>query len=225
MGEAIGQMLPAAVGVAISPIPIIAVVLMLVSPRGRMNGPAYLLGQIVGVFCAGAAVLLIAGGVGRSEGEEPADRVSWLTLVVGLGLLWLAVKQWRMRPRGDEVPATPKWMDTIDGFTPLKAVGAGFVLSALNPKNLILTIAGMAAVLSASVPADEEAMALVLFTVIGSLGVAIPVVLYFMLGERAPPLLERLKNWMTRYNHVIMAVILLLIGVKLLGDAIGGFSS
>jgi hypothetical protein len=33
MGEAIGQMLPAAVGVAISPLPIVAVVLMLVRRR------------------------------------------------------------------------------------------------------------------------------------------------------------------------------------------------
>ena len=40
-------MLPAAVGVAISPIPIIAVVLMLVSTRGRSNGPAYLIGHAV----------------------------------------------------------------------------------------------------------------------------------------------------------------------------------
>ncbi len=65
MGQAIGEMLPAAVGVAISPIPIIAVVLMLVSPRGRVNGPAYLLGQISGVAVAGAMVLLVAGAVRR----------------------------------------------------------------------------------------------------------------------------------------------------------------
>ena len=61
MGKAIGDMLPAAVGVAISPIPIIAVVLMLVSPRGRVNGPAYLVGQVIGVAGAGAIVLLLAG--------------------------------------------------------------------------------------------------------------------------------------------------------------------
>ena len=84
MGQAIGDMLPAAVGVAISPIPIIAVVLMLVSPRGRVNGPAYLVGQLVGVAAAGAIVLLIAGGVGGGDGGEPADWVSWLKLALGL---------------------------------------------------------------------------------------------------------------------------------------------
>ncbi len=74
MGQAIvGDMLPAAVGVAISPIPIIAVVLMLVSPHGRVNGLAHLLGQVVGVAGAGAIVLLIAGGAGgNEEGAAPA---------------------------------------------------------------------------------------------------------------------------------------------------------
>ena len=223
MGQAIGDMLPAAVGVAISPIPIIAVVLMLVSPRGRQNGPAYLLGQIVGVATAGAIVLLLAGSVGSTDDGEPAAWTSWLKLVLGLGLLLLAGKQWRERPRGDE-PATPKWMDTIDSFTPAKAVGAGFVLSALNPKNLILTIAGMAAIVSVDLPADEQAAALAVFVVIGSLGVAIPVVLFFALGERSRPLLGRLKEWMARNNAVIMAVLLLVIGVKLIGDAIAGLS-
>ncbi len=139
MGQAIGDMLPAAVGVAISPIPIIAVVLMLVSPRGRVNGPSYLLGQIVGVLGAGAIVLLIAGAVGGSDDTQPAGWVSWLTLVLGVLLLFLALKQWRARPREGEAPETPKWMDAIDDFTPAKALAAGIVLSALNPKNLILT--------------------------------------------------------------------------------------
>jgi cytochrome c biogenesis protein CcdA len=82
----------------------------------------------------------------------------------------------------------------------------------------------MAAIVAASIPADEQAVALVVFTVIGSIGVAIPVAMYFALGDRSAPFLARLKDWMARNNAVIMAVILLLIGVKLLGDAISGFS-
>jgi threonine/homoserine/homoserine lactone efflux protein len=189
-----------------------------------MNGPAYLLGQMMGVAAAGAAVLLLAGGFGSTGDGEPAGWTNWLKLILGLGLLLLAAKQWRGRPRGEE-PLTPGWMDAIDRFTPAKAVGAGFVLSALNPKNLILTVAGMAAVMSVGLPADEQALALAVFVAIGSLGVAIPVVLFFALGDRSEPLLARLESWMARNNAVIMAVLLLVIGVKLLGDAIAGFSS
>jgi threonine/homoserine/homoserine lactone efflux protein len=224
MGEAIGDMLPAAVGVAISPIPIIAVVLMLVSTRGRVNGPAYLIGQIIGVAGAGAVVLVLAGSVSETEDGQPAEWVGWLTLAIGVTLVVLAVKQWRGRPRDGEEPVTPKWMGAIDSFTPPKALGAGIVLSALNPKNLILTIAGMAAIVRAGIPGDEEAVALAVFTVVASLGVAIPVVMSFVLGDRSGPLLARVKDWMAQNSAVIMAVILLLIGAKLIGDAISALA-
>ena len=48
MGRATGDFLPSAVGVAISPLPIVAVVLMLVTPRGRVDGPVFLVGWLVG---------------------------------------------------------------------------------------------------------------------------------------------------------------------------------
>ncbi len=224
MGQAIGDFLPFAAGVAISPLPIVAVVLMLVSARGRVNGPMFLVGFVLGTAGVGAILLLIASRTDASEDGQPADWVSWLKLVLGVGLLLMALKQWRGRPHGDEEPVTPKWMGAIDSFTPPKAVGAGVVLSALNPKNLVLTIAGMAAIAQTGISGGEQAVALVVFTLIASIGVATPVVMYFALGERSAEPLDRLKTWMARNNGVIMAAILLVIGLKLIGDAISGLS-
>ncbi|MCZ7588787.1 MAG: GAP family protein [Gaiella sp.] len=222
MGEAIGDMLPAAVGVAISPLPIVAVVLMLVTARGRANGPAFLLGWIVGVAGAGAILLVIASGADAHAEGQPADWVNWLKLILGLGLLALAATQWRRRPHEGAEAATPRWMGSLDAFTPAKAGGAGIVLSALNPKNLLLIVAGMAAIAETGISAGEQTVALLVFTVVASIGVAAPVVIYFALGERSADLLDRLKTWMTQNNAVIMAVLLLVIGVKLIGDAISG---
>jgi threonine/homoserine/homoserine lactone efflux protein len=217
-------MLPAAVGIAISPIPIVAVVLMLSSARGRTNGPAFLVGWVVGVAGAGALLLVIAGALGSEDNGEPADWVSWLKLALGVVLLLLASQQWRGRPHDGEDPATPKWMGAVDHFTPTKAAVAGVVLSALNPKNLVLIVAGMSSIAQAGILADEEAVALVAFTAIATVGAAAPVVIYFALGERSAELLDRLKTWMARNNAVIMAVLLLVIGVKLIGDAISGLT-
>ena len=225
MGQAIGEMLPAAVGVAISPLPIVAVVLMLVTAKGRVNGPAFLAGWIVGVAAAGTVVLLLASVAGATDEGQPAAWVDWLKLVLGALLVLLALKQWRGRPHEGEEPVTPKWMGTLDGFTPPKAGGAGIVLSALNPKNLLLIVAGATTIAQAGIPAGEQAVSLAVFVVIASIGVATPVVIYFALGDRSRELLDRLKTWMARNNGVIMAVLLLVIGVKLIGDAISGFSS
>ena len=225
MGSAIGESLAAAVGVALSPLPIIACVLVVVSPRGRVNGPLYLCGQILGVATVGLVVLLLAGAAGSGDDDEVSGSRSWLPLVVGVALLLMALRQWRGRPRdGDEV-ALPAWMGAIDAFGPGKALAAGFALSAFNPKNILLTIGGMASIVAAGVSSGEELVALAVFVLIGSLGVAAPVVIAFALGDRADATLARLRTWLTRNSAAIVAAILVLIAAKLIGDAIAGFTS
>jgi hypothetical protein len=74
-----------------------------------------------------------------------ATWVDWLKLVLGVLLLLVALREWRARPHEGDEPATPKWMAALDGFTPAKADGAGVLLSAVNPKNLLLIVGGAAA--------------------------------------------------------------------------------
>jgi threonine/homoserine/homoserine lactone efflux protein len=224
VGQAIGGMLPAAVGVAISPLPIVAVVLMLVSSRGRVNGLAFVLGWVAGIVAAGAILLVIGSSVDLSTGGESADRSSWLKVGLGVLLLFVALRQFRGRPHDDEEPATPHWMGALDTFTPAKAAGAGVVLSALNPKNLLLIVAGMTAIAETGISTGDQIVALVVFALVASLGVGAPVAISIALGDRSRDLLDRLKTWMEHNNAVIISVLLLLIGVKLIGDAIAGLS-
>lgn len=218
--EAIGQILPMAVGVALSPMPIIAVVLMLVSAQARVNGPAFIVGWLVGLALVGVVVLGIAGPSDASTDEGPATWVGVLKVVLGALLVLMSLKQWRARPHeGDEVEM-PKWMGAIAAFTPVKALGAGVLLSALNPKNLLIAIAAAAAIAATGISGVDQAIAYGVFVLLGTVGVAVPVVIYFALGDRAPAMLESLKAWMARNNAVIMAVLLLVIGVKILGDGL-----
>ncbi len=222
MNEAIGQSLPFAVGVGLSPIPIIAVVLMLATPRARVNGPAFLVGWVVGLAIVGGIVLVVAGGLDAGGDDGPATWVNVLKLVLGALLVLLGVKQWRGRPRGDEEAALPKWMATVDHFGPAKALGFGAVLSGANPKNLLLTVGAAAAIGQAGIKAGQETIALAVFIVVGSIGVGGPIIIYFVLGERSQKLLDGLKSWMAANNAVIMAVLVLVIGAKLVRDGISG---
>ena len=222
MGDAIGQVLPFAVGVALSPIPIIAVELMLGTPRARVNGPAFVLGWIVGLTVAGTLVLLLSSSAGASDDGGPARWVSWLKIALGVLMLYLALKQWRSRPRGDQEPELPKWMETVDAFKPPKAAAFGVVLSAVNPKNLVLILGAAAAIAQTGASGADQAVALAVFVVLGTLGPGIPVAIYLVGGERATKVLEDIKAWMRRENAVIMAVLCLVIGAKLIGDGISG---
>ncbi|WP_264030882.1 GAP family protein [Cellulosimicrobium sp. SH8] len=220
MGAAIGQSLPVAVGVLISPLPIVAVVLMLVSGRAKANAFSFLVGWFVAV---GAVTLLVAtlAGAATPDDDGPPLWAAILKIVLGVLLLLLAVKQWRGRPRAGVEPPAPKWMAAIDAFTPVKAAGLAVLLGAVNPKNLLLVVSGGAAIASAA-PADTNAqvVASVVFALVASLGVATPVFIYLFMGSRAATMLDELKAWMIHNNAVIMAVLLLVLGAKMLGDGI-----
>jgi threonine/homoserine/homoserine lactone efflux protein len=225
MGEAIGQVLPLAIGVAISPLPIVAMVLMLVTARGRVNGPAFLVGWLVGLGIVGVIVIAAAGGADANDEGQPATWVGILQLLLGAGLLLVGLRQWKSRPAEGEEPPAPKWMGALDSFTAVKALGAGVVFSGLNPKNLLLAVAAATAIAQTGSSTGDEVVAYIVFMVIASLGVGIPVALYFVMGERSRVLLQNLKTWMGHNNAVIMAVMLLVIGAKLIGDGIGVLSA
>ena len=224
MGEAIGQVLTFGVGVALSPIPIIAVVLMLATPRGRVNGPAFLAGWILGLAVVGTVVLLAASGAEASENGGPSEGLSIVKLALGVLLLVVALRQWRERPQDDTDPELPKWMRTIDSFTPVRAGGIAIALSAVNPKNLLLTVGAGAAIAQTGASTGYQAVALAVFVLLGTLGPGVPVGIYFLMRSRATAILEDMRGWMARENATIMAVLCLIIGAKLIGDAISGLS-
>lgn len=225
MGRALGDVLPLAVAVAVFPVPVIAVVLVLGSERGTAKGLAFVGAWAVGLAAVGTIVLLLADAGDASEGGEPATWVDLLLLGLGLLLLALAAKQWRGRPRAGEETPMPGWMRTVDRFTVAKAGGAGFALAALNPKNILLTAAAAAEIAQVGLSAGKQAAVLLSFVVIASVGVLTPLVLSLALGERSRPMLEGIRSWMARNNAVIMAVLFLLIGAKLVGDAIAGLTT
>jgi threonine/homoserine/homoserine lactone efflux protein len=222
MGEAIGQMLPAAVGVAISPLPIVAVVLMLVSRRGRANGPAFVAGWVLGLSILGAIVLTVSSGAGASDSGEPATWVSIVKIALGVLLLLVSFREWRGRPSDRSEASMPKWMGALDTFTPVKATGAGALLSGLNPKNMLLAVGGATAIAGTGIATGRQVVAYAVFVLLATAGVGTPVVLALVMGDRSRDLLDGIKTWMAANNAVIMAVLLLLLGVKLIGDGIGG---
>ncbi len=224
MGKAVGGSLPLAVGIALSPIPVIAVVLMLTSRKARVNGPAFILGWLLGLGIIGMIVLSLAGTGGASTSGSPAAWVSWVKIALGVLLLLVAARQFRSRPGGGEEPQMPKWMARIDTTTPPAALGLAALLSGANPKNLLLAVGGAAAIAQTGIPGGQQAIAYLIFAIIGTLGVGIPVGIYFAMGARAAKLLAGLKDWMSQHNAVIMTVLCVIIAAKLIGDAISGLT-
>jgi threonine/homoserine/homoserine lactone efflux protein len=224
LGQAIGGVLPSAIGVALSPVPIIAVILVLGTPKARSNGPAFALGWVAGLVVVSIVVLLLASGASNpNSGSSTA--VNAIKLALGAVFLFMAAAQWQKRPKKDEEPTMPKWMETIDAFTPAKSVAFGAALSAANPKNLALTIAAAGSIAQAGLGAGQSTVAVAVFVVLGSLTVAGPVVFFLVASNKAVGPLAAIKELMSDHNAVIMFVVLLVLGAKLLGDGIAGLSA
>jgi Sap-like sulfolipid-1-addressing protein len=224
MGGAIGDVLGLAAGVAVSPLPIVAMILLLATPRGRANGSLFGVGWLAGLTILGAVVLALAGPADASSGGQPAAWTGWLKLVLGVLALLLAVRQWRGRPAEGAEPETPKWMAGLDRLRPGGVLGLGALLSAVNPKNGGLTIAAAASIAGAGLAGGAQAVVLATFVVVGSLGVLAPLAVYLVAGKGAASILDTWKAWAASHNAAVMAVLFVIFGFKLVGDGIAVLS-
>jgi threonine/homoserine/homoserine lactone efflux protein len=223
MGSVSGEILLLAVGIAISPVPIIAAILMLLSPKAKGASVGFLLGWITGIVVAIVVFTLLSSVLPAQDesGSSPVRGV--IKIILGALLLFLALRQWRGRPAEGEQATMPKWMSAIDSMTAGKALGLGFLLSAVNPKNLLMAISAGLIIGGAGLAVGQTVVVIVMFVLLAASTVLIPVVAYLIASERLAGPLDRLRAWLVNNNATIMAVLLLVIGVAVIGKGIGSF--
>lgn len=224
MVPVIGQVLPEAVGIALSPVPIIGLILMLLSKNARKNSLMFMIGWLAGLTVVAVIVLALvnAGKLATSESTTETG-VLWGKVLLGGALLFLAFRNWKKRPKKGEQGEMPKWMATIDSVQPSRALILGALLSGVNPKNLLLNVAAASTIAAAALTTTETAVVTIVFILLSSITIIGPVVYVQIAGARAEKGLNELKVWLTQNNATIMAVLLLVIGVKLIGDGLGVF--
>lgn len=225
MGATIGELLPYAIGIAVSPVPIIAAILMLLSRHAAKTSTAFLIGWVGGIVVVTVVVLLLVGEAGDSDDGKPSTVSSVLKLAIGALLVLMALKQWRSRPKAGETGEMPKWMGAIESFTFGKALGLGFLLSGINPKNLLMCLAAGTTIGAAHLSTGDDIVVVAVFTVLAASTVAIPVIGFLAAPNRMEAPLNDLRGWLTQNNAVVMGVLLLVIGVDLIGKGITGLTA
>jgi hypothetical protein len=220
VGQGISEVLTFAIAVAISPIPIIAVILMLFSARARVNGPAFLFGWVVALAAVSTIVYVVSHDGNVATNSTASDSVSWGKIVLGVVLLLLARRNWRNRPAPGAEPSMPKWMARIDSFTALEAAGLGAVLAAANPKNLILTLGSATGLAQLGLSTSDAIVATAVFVMLGSVTIAGPVLYARVGGTRARASLDSAKVWLGEHNAAVMAALFLVFGVDLIAKGL-----
>jgi len=219
-GDLFLDLLFASLVIALSPIPIIAITLVLSTPRARVNGLVFSGGWVAGLFAITAVFTLLTDGVEDSvDGANMAVEV--IRVGVGVLLLALAARKWMKRPKEGEEPVLPGWMASIDGIAPGRAGVLGLALAAANPKNLAFALVAGAAIASSGAAGAAEWAAVLVFVLLGSLSVLGSVGFYLVATEQAASGLARVKDFMARNNALIMAALFAFFGVKLVLSGLG----
>ncbi|MCL8026420.1 GAP family protein [Nocardioides bruguierae] len=233
--EVLGAVLAPATGVALSPLPLLGLLLVLGSPGARAGGVAFAVGWAAGL-AALMSLVVVAGsgwfdpgpgsGAGAGvDGSGPGVAVGLVTTVVGV-LFWvLAARQLQHRPRPGHPAELPAALRGLASLPPPRVALVAAVLGTVNPKNLGLTIsAGLGLADALAPPAGPGGAGAVLgtgvFVLVGSLTVLVPVTALVVTGEAAQPALRALQAWLDAHGWVVMLVLFLVLGAQLVGDGL-----
>jgi hypothetical protein len=224
MDHAIARSLALAIGVAFSPVPIMAVVLMLTTARAKVNGSAFVLGWLFSLGIVGTIVLCISGPAGAGGSGALATSVRWLEIVFGTLLFLVAIHQFWRRPRAQKPVPMLKGPSAIGDLGPGAAFVAGALLAGANPKDLLLAVAGATAIAQTGIAGGQQAIAYLFFAVIATIGVGAPVLIHLAIGRRSQDLFAKLKARTGRHRAVIMSILCLIVSATFIGEAITGLT-
>ena len=209
-----GEALPMAIGLAFSPFPLIAIIILLMTPKAKKNALWFLLGWILGIYLIGLLTLMIPG-LSSNKGT-PTTFSGIVRIAIGFILLILAFRSWLKRPKAGEEIVTPKLFLTIDTFGLKKSMLTGFLFSAANVKNMAFSAAGAAKMNQSQAGGDHIFLALLIFSLIGSAVLVIPVIVYLIAGKKIETTFLVWKKWLIKNNKMLLVVILSLIGLILI---------
>jgi threonine/homoserine/homoserine lactone efflux protein len=213
----VSQALPYSLGIALRPVPIGASVVFLSCRDGLAKGASFALGWIAGLAATALVLALIVGSADLSTSDQ-----LWIAvpeLMLGVGFLAVSAAIWLWHDRRRSMPA---WLDAVEHLTRARSAAVGVVASAANPKVAALTLGAVLALAQMDAGRWETVWTLVIFTAIGALGVAVPVLFARAAPRRASAVLSRLHSWLERHDAAVLIVLGLVVGAIFVMDGLRG---
>jgi Sap, sulfolipid-1-addressing protein len=224
VGKAIGEILPLAVALAAGPLPIIAILLILVSENARAKGVGFVFGRIAGLALIVAAGLLIFSliddpALGHRDHPRPAMSVA--RIVIGVLAIALAGRMWRRRNE----PSRPSLLTRrVEGLTAKGSVGLGLLVSVIDPASLSLGFLVGVDIAAARLPVPTAVIVAAAFIALSTATITVPLVGYLAGGQAARNRLVGVKGWLQSNEKAVMIVLFLIIGAMLIGRGITDLS-
>lgn len=217
MWEALGHLLPIAFASALSSMPIMVTILILLSPNKRRSSVPYLIGWTLGIALVVVAFTLLASALPEPAQRDPQLGIAIAQITIGLALVAFAIILWR-RSRGKPANDEPKWLAAVGSFGPWPSFGLGIVLN-LRPKSILLSAAA-ALSLGGRLTVGEISVLIAIYTALSASTVAIPVIATLTSPGRTEAWLVTTRAWLARNNRTVSILILIMIGVVIVGNGL-----
>lgn len=211
MGQAIGGVIPLAMAAALSSMPIMAMFVILLSPRRHESALPFLLGWVIGCLTALIIGTLAAQAVPVERQRQPDTTIGTLEILIALALIVLGLLALRRRTESG-TGRLPSWVDRIDSFGSLPALGIGLALN-IRPKALLLVAAASLTIRGSHLSVQESALTIAVYTAIATSTVSVPTVLTLLFPERMEPRINASRDWLGRNGVRLTGLVMIAIGL------------
>lgn len=218
MFDALGHLLPIAVAAAISSVPIMTTILILLSPNRTHSALPFLIGWVLGIALFVVGFSLFARAIPGSTTKHPQPGLGIGLIIVGAALLVFAAFSWR-RSRDKPSAGIPKWLRAVGSFGALPAFGFGFALN-VRPKALLLAAAAGLSLRGDTLSVTELIIAIAIYTVISASTVGVPIVATLISPQTMERRLVVARRWITRNSSIVTILIMIMVGVVIIGNGL-----
>lgn len=214
LSEALALSLPLAFAIAASPAAMIAMIILLMSRKAVSNALYFISGWYIGLMLVG--IIFLHRPALYDASGEPSVLFGWIRLGLGAIILLAGVFMLKKALKKESHKKDPKWAQNVESFRFYQSVFLGFFFAAINLKNASMVTTGSAAIGNLGLSGSLEILVLILFCLVASIGVLIPPLIYFLFREKAEVLYGKMKQWLIRYDDLIVFIICLVFGSLLI---------
>lgn len=212
------QVLPLALGAALSPAVFTVQMLVLSSGPGALRRAwALALGRMVALAAVSVGGVSLLAHLPDFRTGQPSWPEAAIVAVAGVVLLAVAWREARAHQAASD--RASRWSRGFADLPPaaLFAFGAGWML--VNVSTLALYLPALHLITSSAAAVGVQALALAELFVLTSAVVLVPVLAVTLGGDRVRPWLDRVHDWVQRESRHITVWVCALLGIGLLGWA------
>jgi threonine/homoserine/homoserine lactone efflux protein len=201
--------------VTLDPLPLTAFLIVLPSKRGTVKGAAFVFGWLVSLGAVVTITVLATGNNPPKPATAPSLAALAVKIVLGVVLVWIAVRHIRARNKPKPPKKPPKWQEHVDNMSPWFAM---LLAPTLQP--WVLIGAGAATVVQAKLSSWESFLALFLYCVLASSSYLTMELYAVFRPAQSKALMDRIRTWINDHTDQVIIVGSLVIGLWLIGDSI-----